>query len=163
MITALVFTMLIPIVPTPGIHQATPTVQHQQQASEAAYASSRNASDLRGFQPSLYRGKWYSPKSEKIRECIMRRESHHNYSARNRSSSARGAYQFLDNSWRSGLVWMFLAESKETRDGLGRHALRLRGKPISTWDRYWQDRAFWTAWRNGAGRHHWNYPQAQCW
>jgi len=128
------------------------------QSGEYQAAHSKAAQDRKGYEPSLYRGKWYVGDShtEKCRRAIMQRESHFNYRAKNPTSSASGAYQFLDNSWRDGLVWMFLAESKETKDGLRKDAKTLRAIPIRKWDRYWQDRAFYTAWRFGEGRHHWN-------
>ena len=56
------------------------------------------AMDLSGYMPSLYTGKWHSPQHEPFRRCIMDRESNFNYLAANRTSSARGAYQFLDRS-----------------------------------------------------------------
>lgn len=125
-------------------------------------AKSKDARDMRGFEPSLYRGKWYTPKAEKQRKCIMDRESSFSYHAANRTSSARGAYQFLDNSWRDGLVHMFIKESKKTDDGLIKEAKKLRKKPIHKWNRYWQDRAFFTAWRFGEGKHHWYHGSIRC-
>jgi hypothetical protein len=106
-----------------------------------------------GWQASAYTGKWYAKKWGPIRKCIMERESSHNYRARNPTSSAQGAYQFLDSQWRVSLTHMMKHESvsmSETR------AIKdLRDRPIATWSRYWQDRAFYTAWRHGAGAHHW--------
>lgn len=125
-------------------------------------AKSKDAKDMKGFKPSLYRGKWYTPKSERMRKCIMDRESSFSYHAANPISSARGAYQFLDNNWRGGLVHMFIAESKKTKDGLVDEAKKLRGKPIHKWSRYWQDRAFFTAWRYGDGKHHWYHGSIRC-
>jgi hypothetical protein len=111
------------------------------------------ARDMRGYEPSLYRGKWYDPKWENTRKCIMRRESHFNYRAANKSSSARGAYQFLDSQWRESLTHMLMPEHKHMRDEL----LDLRDIPINKWNRYWQDAAFFTAWRHGEGSKHWHY------
>lgn len=125
-------------------------------SAEAKRAFSKQAKDKRGFEPSLYRGKWYSPKWKKIRACIMERESGGSYWAFNRSSTARGAYQFLDSQWRQSLVWMMIAESKQTGDGLIPTIKKLRKKPIHRWNRYFQDRAFYTALRHGKGLFHWN-------
>lgn len=118
-----------------------------------------------GFLPSLYRGVWYDPSAENYRRCIMKRESNFNYKARNKTSSAQGAYQFLDNNWRDGLVWMMLKESKKEKDGLKKEIKKLRKKRIQKWNRYFQDRAFYTAWQFGKGKHHWNatVPGTGCW
>ena len=42
----------------------------------------------------------------KYTKCVARRESHGNPKARNKTSSAAGRYQFLDNAWRDGLSFM---------------------------------------------------------
>jgi hypothetical protein len=120
------------------------------------------ANDMTGYQPSLYEGRWHSPKHEDFRRCIMKRESHYNYRAANRSSSARGAYQFLDNSWRIPLTHMMIREDKKHGGYLVREIRDLRDVPIHKWNRYWQDRAFWTAFRHGDGAHHWHYSGSPC-
>lgn len=125
-------------------------------------ARSEVADDMKGYRPSLYRGKWYDSKWEDSRRCIMQRESRFSYRAANKSSSARGAYQFLDSQWRDGLVWMMLKESKKTNDGLSAEIRTLFDKPIHKWSRYYQDRAFFTAWQHGRGKHHWYYPGHRC-
>lgn len=143
----------------PVIKPQKPTVKLHR---EHRAALSKDAKDMYGFEPSLYRGKWYTPKFEDERKCIMQRESNFWYRAANKVSSARGAYQFLDNSWRSGLVHMFVKESKKTKDGLVKEARLLRNKPIHKWSRYWQDRAFFTAWRFSEGRPHWYHGYSKC-
>lgn len=130
--------------------------------SEYRAAHSVEAIDRKGFESSLYRGVWYSPKWWKVRECIMQRESRHDYGARNATSTAMGAYQFLDSRWRDSLVWMMLKESNETNDGLRDDVKRLRDVNISKWNRYWQDRAFYTAWRFGEGKAHWYHSGIRC-
>jgi len=117
----------------------------------------RVAQSTQGYAPSLYQGKWYKKKWEDERKCIMQRESRFNYKAANKSSSARGAYQFLDSQWRDGLVWMMLDEG-----GNKKEIRSLRDKPIHKWSRYYQDRAFFTAWRHGKGKKHWHYPGSHC-
>jgi len=133
--------------------------------TEYRAAVSTQAKDMMGWEPSLYRGKWWDAKWYDIRRCIMDRESNFNYRAANRTSSAKGAYQFLDNNWRRGLVYMMVKESKETGDGLETQAERLFTIPISKWNRYWQDRAFYTALQGGKGLKHWNaqVPGTGCW
>lgn len=122
---------------------------------EHAAAISRQARNLEGWGKSLYRGKWWRADYADVRRCIMRRESNFRYTAKNPTSSASGAYQFLDSKWRRGLVHMMLAESKATGDGLAPQIRQLKHVPIRQWSRYFQDRAFYTAWRHGKGAKHW--------
>lgn len=138
-----------------------------QLSAEARRAFSPKADDLRGYEKSLYRGKYYRSDQETFRRCVMDRESNHTYTAANGSSSARGAYQFLDNAWRDGLVYMMIKETKKTDDGLGSQIRALRHKSIHKWDRYFQDRAFFTAMNirgPWSGKHHWNatVPGTSC-
>lgn len=122
-------------------------------------ATSKKAKDISGYEPSLYRGKYYRSDQESFRRCVMDRESSFGYRAANGSSSARGAYQFLDNSWRDGLVHMMLSESRKTDDGLKKKIKSLRSKPIHHWNRYFQDRSWYTAMNfrgPWSGKHHWN-------
>ena len=112
------------------------------------------AGDLRGYEPSLYTGKWYKPAHEDVRRCIMQRESHSNYEST--SGVYHGAYQ-MSRALGVGATWMM---QKEVRREFGAEGLRivqkLRETTPNNWNRYWQDRAFWTIWREGAGRTHWH-------
>ena len=110
-----------------------------------------------GYAESSYQGDWYSPQWEDERKCIMYHESRYNYKAANKTSSARGAYQFLDLQWRDGLVWMMLDEGGDTKE-----IKSLRDIPINEWNRYYQDRAFFTAWRHGEGKKHWSLQAQRC-
>lgn len=126
-------------------------------ATVIAVAPMSAETSMVGYSQSSYQGKWYHPKWEDERKCIMQRESRFNYRAANSTSSARGAYQFLDSQWRKGLVWMMLDEGGHVKE-----IKSLRNKPIHKWSRYYQDRAFFTAWRHGDGKHHWHYPGQNC-
>ena len=122
-------------------------------------AVTKQAKDLKGYEKSLYRGKYYYKGQESWRRCVMKRESNYRYKAKNRSSSASGAYQFLDNNWRDGLVWMMIKESKKTDDDLDPYLRDLFDVHITQWNRYFQDRAFFTALNfegKWAGKKHWN-------
>jgi hypothetical protein len=121
--------------------------------------------EMRGYAPSVYQGKYYRASQEPFRECVMWRESRHRYGARNKSgSSAAGAYQFLDNTWRKrsgSLPWMMHAENKKVYGtAQAKRILNvLRAAPIERWGRAWQDQAFFTALNyNGmwSGKKHWN-------
>lgn len=121
-------------------------------------ADTRAAHDMKGYETSLYQGKWYKKRYERTRKCIMKRESHYNYKAANRSSTARGAYQFLDSQWRVSLTHMLMPEHKDRKQ----EVRALRDKPIHKWNRYWQDAAFFTVYRHGKGAKHWYYPGSNC-
>lgn len=123
---------------------------------------SESSTDLRGFEESLYQGKWFMPKKEDIRRCISKREASFNYEAVSAGGLYRGAYQFSSRLAR-GAAWMM---QKEVKDEMGEDGVELvkelRKKPINQWNRYWQDRAFWTIWRNGNGKHHWRGGAHSC-
>jgi len=123
---------------------------------ELAFAQGEfKAGDRHGVMVSLYRGKWFMPKREKVRRCIVKRESGANYRAVSAGGRYRGAYQ-MSRRLAVGASWMM---QREVRKGLGAEAekivIALRKKPTQQWNRYWQDRAFWTIWRHGKGKSHW--------
>ena len=128
---------------------------------ENTAAHSAAARDWKGHERSLYKGQHYHSKWALVRQCIMHRESRSNYRARSTVSSAAGAYQFLE-AWHMGLTYMMIKESKATGDGLIGDIKALRARPIQEWNRYWQDRAFYTAWNNGRGADHWNLTRHGC-
>ena len=128
---------------------------------ENTAAHSAAARDWKGHELSLYKGQHYHSKWALVRQCIMHRESRSNYRARGTVSSAAGAYQFLE-AWHMGLTYMMIKESKATGDGLIGDIKALRARPIQEWNRYFQDRAFYTAWNNGRGADHWNLTRHGC-
>jgi hypothetical protein len=113
----------------------------------------------RDVTPSTYAGKHYNARWETWRRCVVWRESRDNPKAANRSSSARGLYQFLDNSWRVSLTHMVTREHRDRRA----EVKDLRAKPINQWPRYWQDAAFWTVLNGGKGAKHWSYGSSCEW
>jgi hypothetical protein len=128
---------------------------------ENTAAHSAAAKDWKGHERSLYKGQHYHSKWALVRQCIMHRESRSNYRARGTVSSAAGAYQFLE-AWHMGLTYMMIKESKATGDDLIGDIKALRARPIQEWNRYFQDRAFYTAWNNGRGADHWNLTRHGC-
>lgn len=94
-----------------------------------------------GVRPSAYIGKYYSARYESTRRCIVRKESGGNYRIASRSGTYKGAYQFNSS----------LASATARKMGNPRLAYR----PINTWSRFHQDKAFWTVWNRGSGRGHW--------
>jgi len=94
-----------------------------------------------GVRPSAYIGRYYTPRHERTRRCIVRKESGGNYRIASRSGYYKGAYQFNPS----------LARSTAKRMGNP----KLAGRPMSTWSRFHQDKAFWTVWNRGKGRGHW--------
>ena len=131
------------------------------QERELAFArGSRMAADLSGYLPSLYTGKWYMPGKEDVRRCIMKRESHANY--RSSNGVYHGAYQ-MSTALGRGATWMMQAEVKREMGDEGVAIVKaLRKLTPNKWNRYWQDRAFWTIWRNGAGSKHWRGGAHSC-
>jgi hypothetical protein len=128
---------------------------------EASLArGSRQAADLMGYLPSLYLGKWFAPGAEDVRRCIMMRESNANYRATN--GTYHGAYQ-MSSALARGATWMM---QKEVRKEMGEEGVAivraLRETTPNNWNRYWQDRAFWTIWRDGAGAGHWRGGAHSC-
>jgi len=164
----IVMSTALPAIAEPAPNQvyakSAPTATNQVVKSSHEYriAQSKDAKDMMGYEPSLYKGKWYDSKWENTRKCIMHGESRFNYRSANKTSSARGAYQFLDRAWRVSLTFMMLEESKENNDGLSKELKKLRNKPIHEWNRYYQDRSFFTAWRHGAGKKHWYQFNSNC-
>ncbi len=113
------------------------------------------AGDMRGVLPSLYRGRWYVAKAESFRRCIVRKETHGNYRAVGAGGRYRGAYQ-LNRRLAIGTTHRMLREVRKEMGPEGVALVReLRRTPTQQWNRYWQDRAFWTAWDRGDGRSHW--------
>ena len=113
-------------------------------ASSAVVAGERNTKvsrSMRGVRPSAYVGKKYSRKHEATRRCIVRKESRGNYRIASRTGKYRGAYQFN----------AYLARA--TARKMGRPDLAK--KPMNTWSRFHQDKAFWLVWNHGRGRGHW--------
>ncbi len=132
-------------------------------ALELAHALGSKASqDMTGYEPSLYQGKWYMPKKEDRRRCIMDREANNKYRAVSRGGTYRGAYQMN----RRLAVATAKRMAKEVRKELGPEAAtvarQLTKIPTQQWNRYWQDRAFWTIWQKGKGAFHWRGGAWHC-
>ncbi len=121
----------------------------------------RQAADLVGWMPSLYQGKWYMPAKEAIRRCIQDRESNFNYRAVG-AGTYFGAYQ-MNRNLAVGATYKM---QKEVAKELGAEGVAivkaLRKTAPHTWNRYWQDRAFWTIWGKGTGAHHWRGGSHSC-
>lgn len=98
---------------------------------------------------SSYHGKYYSPRHEQARRCIIWRESRNKPTVVNRSSSAGGLYQFTPTTARN------VAKMMGRRDLMWVHPSR--------WSRKSQDQAFWTLWNHGRGRSHWAGGSWRCW
>lgn len=122
--------------------------------------------DRTGVQPSLYRGKFYRAKLERVRQCIVRRESSGHYFSVSHSGTYRGAYQ-MSPALARGATWMMFPEFKSV---LGEKAaevamLRLRTTPMHKWTRFWQDAAFSTVynWEHAnSGASHWRATNRGC-
>ncbi|MDO8733138.1 MAG: hypothetical protein Q7L55_11325 [Actinomycetota bacterium] len=129
-----------------------------------AFASTETL-DRNGVEPSLYRGKFFRPSVERVRKCIVHRESSGHYTSVSHNGY-RGAYQ-MSGSLARGVTWMML---KEHQGLLGKTAAqqamaKLRATPISKWTRYWQDAAFSTIYnweKTKSGAKHWRGGRWHC-
>ncbi|MBI1352634.1 MAG: hypothetical protein GC156_16155 [Actinomycetales bacterium] len=117
----------------------------QQAAFTRFTTSSKATRDMRGVEKSLYRGRYYNASSETKRLCIVKRESEAHYDVVNPSHRYFGAYQ-VSRALAKGATWMMLKEHKKLMGASAAKKVlsRLRGKPMNTWPRYWQDAAFHT-------------------
>lgn len=77
---------------------------------------------------------------EKYRDCILHRESRHNY--RSRSSAGQGGYQFIQSTWN--------VTAKRA------HRLDLVGVRPDRASRADQDAMYFSAWRQGNGKFYWS-------
>ena len=122
---------------------------------------SRQAADLLGYLPSLYQGKWYRPAKEDVRRCIMDRESNFSYRAVG-AGTYFGAHQMNAGLARGATYTM----EKEVAKEMGAEGVAivkaLRKTTPNNWNRYWQDRAFWTIWNDGNGAGHWRGGGLNC-
>lgn len=122
---------------------------------------------MQGWKRSTYRGKFYYKGQESWRKCIQFRESRHHYGAANSSSSARGAYQFLDSKWRTSLTHMIYPELRKTHGKVIADSLQktLQKNPIHKWSREIQDMAFYTVLNyegKWSGKKHWYLYNSNC-
>lgn len=144
-----------PVADGEGVETATTEVPNASEADRefALLRGDREAADLMGFLQSLYLGKWFMPGREDVRKCIVDRESNFNYRANN--GTYFGAYQ-MSRELGVGATWMMQKEVSKEFGNEGVDIVQaLRKITPDKWNRYWQDRAFWTIWRSGEGARHW--------
>lgn len=127
---------------------------------------SADTKDMRGVEPSLYRGKFFNATAEEKRLCIVKRESEGEYDVVNPSGSYFGAYQ-VSRPLARGVTFMMLPEHKKLMGtAKAKEVLStLRTKPMNTWPRYWQDAAFHTIinWEGTlSGASHWAGGRWHC-
>ena len=138
-----------------------PAASSARDREAALMRGSRQAADTSGWMPSLYQGKWFMPAKEEIRRCIMDRESNFNYRVVG-AGLYFGAYQ-MNRGLAIGATHMMEKEVAKEMGAEGVAIVRaLRKTAPNTWNRYWQDRAFWTIWRKGAGAGHWRGGSHSC-
>jgi hypothetical protein len=139
---------------------ADPAQTSERDRELALLRGDREAGDMMGWRPSLYTGKWFMPGKEDRRRCILDRESNFNYRANN--GTYFGAYQ-MSRALGVGATWMMQREIREEFGQEGLAIVRaLRELTPDKWNRYWQDRAFWTIWRDGEGKFHWGSDVSHC-
>lgn len=132
-------------------------------AVELSHAlGSKDSQDMKGFEESLYQGKWYMPAKEDRRRCIMDREANNDYRAVSRGGTYRGAYQMNRGLAVATAKRMAKEVTKELGPEAAAVARQLTKIPTQQWNRYWQDRAFWTIWQKGKGAFHWRGGAWHC-
>lgn len=173
-----VATLAVGLVPLNSPAQAQqPTALVISQSAAAAKAAALTAKtwrfafaspatlDRSGVEPSLYRGRFFRPSVERVRKCIVQRESSGHYTSVSHNGY-RGAYQ-MSHALGQGVTWMMF---KEHRALLGDTAAalamsKLRSTPVSKWTRYWQDAAFSTIYnweKTKSGAKHWRGGRWHC-
>jgi hypothetical protein len=145
--------------------ERTLRVARQAEFAHFTLASPRSR-DMRGIEPSLYRGRFFHRSTESIRRCVIQRESLGYYDVVSPSGSYFGAYQ-VSRPLARGVTWMMLPEHRTLlgRDAAKRLMAQLRARPMNTWPRYWQDAAFFTVmnWEGlHSGRKHWAGGRTRC-
>ncbi len=138
----------------------------RQQAFAVFTLESAPATDMRGIEGSLYRGRFFSERSEDKRLCIVKRESEGFYDVVNPGGSYFGAYQ-VSRALARGVTYMMADEHKDLMgEGRAKQVLAsLRESPMNTWSRYWQDAAFHTImnWEGElSGASHWAGGRWHC-
>lgn len=128
--------------------------------------TSARTTDMRGVEPSLYRGRFFHPEAEERRLCIVRRESEGHYDVVNPGGNYFGAYQ-VSRALAEGVTYMMADEHKELMgEARAKELLAdLRGTPMHRWPRYWQDAAFHTImnWEQPlSGAAHWAGGRWHC-
>ncbi len=119
-----------------------------------------------GIKTSAYKGKFFQKKNEEYRKCVAQREGRGQYWGTGSNGLYQGTYQ-MTKALAIGAAWMMRPElrtmfGKERGETI---SYILRHRPAHTWNRYYQDMAFWTVlgWRgDGAGAHHWAGGRHSC-
>ncbi|MGV1004802.1 MAG: hypothetical protein ACOYEV_08540 [Candidatus Nanopelagicales bacterium] len=142
--TALAITTLgsgLLFAPASPANAAGPVSSSAAAVVKAGERDTKVSRSMSGIYRSAYVGKYFNSRYEAKRKCIVRKESRGNYRIRSSSGKYRGAYQF-----NAGLA-------RATARKMGRSDLV--NKPMNTWSRFDQDKAFWIVWNNGRGASHW--------
>jgi hypothetical protein len=150
---------------------AEAAVAHQRQLVQSVMLEFTTASsetlDMRGIEPSLYKGDLFDAAAEHKRQCIVKRESEGQYDVRGGGgNNYYGAYQMSD-ALADGATHMMLKEHKRILgvEQAKKLMKELRETPVNKWPRYWQDAAFSTIfnWEGaGSGAAHWAGGRWHC-
>lgn len=103
---------------------------------------------------TAYTGHYYAVyPAEGFRKCVAWRESRNTRTAVSRGGH-RGLYQMTPELG-DGAVWMMRMDPVDPISRAQR--VRLQGMPITSWSRYWQDRAFYTVLNARSARSGWRH------
>jgi hypothetical protein len=112
----------------------------------------RAADDLHGYRASAYQGRFFDPRFEQYRLCVLQRESGGYYTVVSSNGLWRGAYQFTQG-WASVLLDRLAPEMRATFgvDTWNRLRARLDTRRINQMDRFVQDALFWAGFSMNRG------------
>jgi hypothetical protein len=147
--------MASPRAEEPPPNERAPRVPDAPDLGDAPWTSPE-ARDMVGYRLSTYTGKFYDKRFEQYRLCVVQRESGGRYGTV--SSIYNGAYQF-GTTWTppGELVDRLRSEIRKTYGDAGERQLdQLAGLPVSKWNRFWQDAAFWTVFNRGSAFDQWS-------
>lgn len=161
---ATVVAALALLIPAPAALAAQPPV-NAVSMMVAFTTTSDQTLDMRGIEPSMYRGAFFRKSAEHTRLCIIKRESEGEYDVVSHNGY-RGAYQ-VSKELARGVTWMMLDEHEKLlgADNAKHILAKLRDLPMNKWPRYWQDAAFHTIFnweRTGSGARHWAGGRWHC-
>ncbi len=149
-LAAVVVGALVLLIPGPA-QAAERTAPQRPDRSERPWQT-KAADDLHGYRASAYQGRFFDPRFEQYRLCVLQRESGGYYDVVSANGLWRGAYQFTQG-WARVLLDRLAPEMRAEygADVWNRLRARLDGRRIDQMDRFVQDALFWAGFSMNRG------------